>query len=429
VEKKRELSEIHEKIEQGTVNILTIQEFIDKIEDGEKVKFEDIDVVTTATKGLMSGIMGIFSFRLSPPRTLRKFIEISVNGIPAFPGPCPNEYLGIADLIVYGTAQSNTKKNYCGGSLFRELVEGKKVEILAKSSEGDEVETILSLKEMQFAKLMGTRQAIKNYNAMVNCENYRVNTIFSSLPFEPNKTQLTFSGCGALNPFQNDPEFNVFGVGLPLLVNGSKGYMIGPGTRNYIEKPNMMTIAPFIDMLPEYMGAFKTSYGLEPINSIAVPIPVLNERIFNNLIRRDRDVNLQILSLVGREKIGQITYGDVWDKNFIMKFNSEACKKCDECDVLDKCPTDAFIIKVDKITAIDRSRCFNCGTCAWLCQDAFDLDLKKIEMEGKVIPVVLRQSDRNGAISLANDLKRLILKGEFTLKEPTGALDFAEYIK
>jgi putative methanogenesis marker 16 metalloprotein len=259
VEKKRKLSEIHIKIEKGTANILTMQEFIDKIEDGEKVNFEDVDVVTTATKGLMSGIMGIFSFRLSPPKTLRKFTEITINGIPSFPGPCPNEYLGIADLIVYGTAQSNSKTKYCGGSLFRDLVEGKTVEILAKSSEGEIVEKKLSLNEMQFAKLMGTRQAIKNYNAMVNCEKYPVDTIFSSLPFEPNKTQVTFSGCGALNPFQNDPEFNVFGVGLPLLVNGGKGYMIGPGTRNYIEKPNMMTIAPFIDMQPEYMGAFKTS--------------------------------------------------------------------------------------------------------------------------------------------------------------------------
>ena len=429
MEKKRKISEINKKIEQGNAVILTMQEFIDRIEDGEKIKFEDIDVVTTATKGLMSGIMGIFSFRLSPPKTLRKFTDISINGISAFPGPCPNEYLGIADLIVYGTAQSKTKKLYCGGSLFRELVEGKYVEILAKSSEGELVETSMSLKDMQFAKLLGTRQAIKNYNAMINCENYPVNTIFSSLPFEPNKSQLTFSGCGALNPFQNDPEFNVFGVGTPLLVNGSKGYMIGPGTRNYIEKPNMMTIAPFLDMQPEYMGAFKTSYGLEPCCSIAIPIPILNERVFNNLARSDRDVDLKILSLVGREQIGNISYGDVWDNNFLMKFNPNSCKNCEQCHVLDKCPTEAFIIKQDKISAIDRSRCFNCGTCVQLCPDAFLLDLKKINFDGKEIPVVLRQSDRNGAIKLAGELKRMILNGDFTLKKPTGNLDFAEYVK
>ncbi|GAJ22067.1 unnamed protein product, partial [marine sediment metagenome] len=34
------------------------------MDNGERIKFEDVDVITTATKGLMSGIMGVFSFRL-----------------------------------------------------------------------------------------------------------------------------------------------------------------------------------------------------------------------------------------------------------------------------------------------------------------------------------------------------------------------------
>jgi putative methanogenesis marker 16 metalloprotein len=426
---KRKLSEIKNKISSGTANVITVQEFITRLNDGEHIKFEDVDVITTATKGLMSGIMGVFSFRLSPPKTLRKFIEISINGIPAFPGPCPNEYLGIADLIIYGTTQSQTRDHYCGGSLFRELVEGKPIEILAKSSEGEKVEKELSLEDMQYAKLMGTRQAIKNYNAMLNCESYQVDTIFSCLPFEPNKSELTFSGCGALNPFQNDPEFQSFGVGSPLLVNGAIGYLMGPGTRNYIEKPNMMTIAPMIQMSPEYMGAFKTSYGLEPICSIAVPIPILNEDVFNNIVKSDKDVILKILSLVGREKVGEITYGDVWENNFVMKFNPEACKKGYECKAIDKCPTDAFIIRDGLIVAIDRSRCFNCGNCARLCPEAFKLDLKSILFEGNKIPVVLRQSDRAGAIMLAEQLKHMILNEEFQLEKPTGKLDFAESIK
>ncbi len=426
---KRKLSEIRNKISSGTANVITVQEFITQINNGEHITFEDVDVITTATKGLMSGIMGVFSFRLSPPKKLRKFTEISINGIPAFPGPCPNEYLGIADLIVYGTAQSQTREQYCGGSLFRELVEGKPVEILAKSSEGEKVEKELTLTDMQYAKLMGTRQAIKNYNAMLNCESYPVDTIFSCLPFEPNKSELTFSGCGALNPFQNDPEFQSIGVGTPLLVNGAIGYLMGPGTRNYVEKPNMMTIAPMIQMSPEYMGAFKTSYGLEPICSIAVPIPILSERVFNNIVKSDKEVILKILSLVGREKVGEITYGDVWENNFVMKFNPEACKKGYECKVIDKCPTDAFIIKDGLIVAIDRSRCFNCGTCTRLCPDAFKLDLKSIPFEESEIPIVLRQSDRAGAIMLAEQLKLMILNEEFQLEKPTGKLDFAESIK
>ena len=264
---------------------------------------------------------------------------------------------------------------------------------------------------------------------MINCESYKVDTIFSCLPFEANKSEITFSGCGALNPFQNDPEFETFGVGSPILVNGSIGYLIGPGTRNYIEKPNMMTVTPMIDMKPEYMGAFKTSYGLEPICSIAASIPILNENIFNNLVKSDKDVKLTILSLVGREKVGECTYGDVWDNNFLMKYDPKACKNNEKYKIIDICPTNAFIIENGIITAIDRSRCFNCGTCARLCPEAFKLDLKTVKFEGQDIPIVLRQSDRYGAIMLAEQLKSMILKGEFPLKHPTGKLDFAEILK
>ncbi|MFX1323942.1 MAG: methanogenesis marker 16 metalloprotein [Promethearchaeota archaeon] len=427
--KRRKLSEVKKKIENGTAVVLTVQELIDRISDGEIIRFEDVDVVTTATKGLMSGIMGIFSFRLTPPRTLRKFKEVYMNGIPCFPGPCPNEYLGIVDLIVYGTTQSNTMENYCGGSLFRELVEGKNIEVVAKSAEDKKIKIEFTLNDMQFAKLMGTRQSIKNYNAMINCETYEVDTIFSCLPFQPNKTQLTFSGCGALNPFQNDPKFQSFGVGTPLLVNGNIGYLMGPGTRNYIAKPNMMTIAPFKGMKPEFMGAFKTSYGLEPICSLSIPIPILNEDIFNNIIKSDNDVKLAILSLVGRDKVGEISYGDVWDNNFRMKFNREVCKNCKECNIIGKCPTNAFIIRSGIISGIDRSRCFNCGNCALLCPEAFEIDLKTIKFGKSEIPVVLRQSDRYGAILLAEQLKNMILDGEFSLKKPTAKLKFAETVK
>ena len=424
--KKRKLSDIRKKIADGSAKVITVQELIDSIGNGENIQFEDVDVITTATKGLMSGITGIFSFRLAAPKTIRKFVEVSINGIEAYPGPCPNEFLGIIDLIVYGTGHSKTIDNYSGGMLFRDLVEGKVVYVVAKSVEGEIIQKELTLKDMQFARLMGTRQAIKNYNAMINPTTEKVNTIFSALPFEPNNNQITFSGCGALNPFQNDPDFRTFGIGMPVLVNGSIGHLIGPGTRNYVLKPNMMTIADFQGMKPEYMGSFKTSYGPEPICSIAVPIPILSEEIFNNIIKSDKEVPLTILNLVGREKLGEITYGDVWDNNFLVRFEANKCKKCDECSIETLCPTSAFTLK----SGIDRTRCFNCGMCAIECPDnAFIADLKSIIFEGKEVPIVLRQSDRFGAIKLARELKTMILEGKFILEKPTGKLEFAEYVK
>jgi putative methanogenesis marker 16 metalloprotein len=425
--KSRTLDEINSKIEEGNAVVLTVQELIDKLDGGEKITFEDVDVVTTATKALMSGISGIFSFRLTPPKKVRKFVEVSMNGIPGYPGPCPNEFLGIIDLILYGTAHSETRKNYSGGMLFRDLVEGKSVKVVAKSVEGLIIEKQLTLDDFQFARLMGTRQAIKNYFAMVNPTEEDVETIFSVIPIKGNYSQLTFSGCGAMNPFQNDPNAESIGIGTNILVNGQKGYIIGPGTRNDRLKPNMQTISDFEGMNPEFMGAFKTSYGLESICSIAVPIPILNERIWENIRKSDKQVPLRVLNVVGRFDVGEITYGDVWDNNFLVEFNPAKCIDCDDCPAEEKCPTNAF----DMNRGIDRTRCFNCGTCFMVCpEDAFTADLKKINVKlkgmenEKEIPVVLRQSDRNGAIQLANRLKQMILNMEFTLKEPTDKLEF-----
>ena len=421
MKKVRTLLEINKKINKNKAIVFTVQELIDRINDGEKVQFKDVDVITTATKGLMSGIIGIFSFRLAPTKQVRKFVEISLNGINSIPGPCPNEFLGIVDLIVYGTALSSTIKDYSGGTLFRDLVEGKVIEVVGNSEEGEKVEKKITLEEMQFARMIGTRQAIKNYFAMVNPGTEEIKTIFSVLPLKGNFSQLTFSGCGAMNPFQNDPKAKVFGVGTPVLVNGNKGFIIGPGTRNDKLKPNLQTIADFRGMKPEYMGSFKTSYGIETICSIAAPIPILNEKIFNNIVKSDKEIPLTVVNIIGRNKIGEITYGDVWDNNFVVKYDSKKCKECKDCSVNGNCPTNAFNLKL----GIDKNRCVNCGTCAIICpKKAFDIDLKTVNLDDKKIPVILRQSDRSGAIKLAEELKQKILNGDIELKEPTGKLEF-----
>jgi putative methanogenesis marker 16 metalloprotein len=372
--------------------------------------------------------LGIFTFRVAPPKEHRKFLDVSMNGIPGYPGPCPNEFLGVVDVLLYGTAHSKTDEHYSGGVLFRDLVEGKKIHVVAKSNLSKEIEKDITIDDMQFARLLGTRQGFKNYNAMVNPTSEPVDTIFSTMPMQPNCTELTFSGCGALNMYQNDPEFLTLGVGSPMLVNGGKGYLVGPGTRNYYLKPNMMAIADFKGMKPEYMGGFKTSFGVEPICSMAAPIPITSERVFNNLARSDKSIPLSVMNVVGREKLTEIKYGDVWDNNYVVKFDPKKCHGCTDCPGEKYCPTDAFHAK----KGIDKTRCFNCGLCAYTCKiapQAFDVDLKSVMINGKKVPVVLRQSDRFGALKMATELKTRILKGDFRLGEPTAPLEFSKEVK
>ncbi len=161
---------------------------------------------------------------------------------------------------------------------------------------------------------------------------------------------------------------------------------------------------------------------------MAAAIPVLNEEIFNNLVSSDKDVPLTVLNVVGREKVADATYADVWGGNFTVKFNPEKCDDCVSCIAEIHCPTKAF----RKKKGIDHARCYNCGLCAVTCTcrpDAFDVDLKTVTVDGKKVPVVLRQSDRAGAIKLATDLKQAILKGAFPIVAPTDKLVFSQEVK
>lgn len=95
--------------------------------------------------------------------------------------------------------------------------------------------------------------------------------------------ELSFSGCGELNPLQNDPEMYVINVGSKALLNGSEAIILGLGTRSS-KKPNLMIMAEMKDMESYYIGGFKTGSGPEIFNTIAIPIPILNKKILNNVL-------------------------------------------------------------------------------------------------------------------------------------------------
>lgn len=103
-ETSRTIPEIQDKIDAGDAIVLTAAEISEKIRVGEDIKLEDVDVVTTATRGIMSGTYAVLSFKVSEPDSFVKASEVLLNGVPAVVGPCPNERLGILDLIVLGTA-------------------------------------------------------------------------------------------------------------------------------------------------------------------------------------------------------------------------------------------------------------------------------------------------------------------------------------
>ncbi len=411
----RSIDEINEKIRRGEAVVLTAEELKGMVRKGETVRLEDVDVVTTATCGLMSGTAAILTVPVAERGAFDRAEEAWLNGVPAIPGPCPNERLGMVDLIVYGTAHAS--RNYGGGHLFRDLVEGKPVNVKVRAG-GRVFERDVTLSEMPFARMFTTRTAFKNYAAFVNTREGSVKTIFSVTGLKGPLREATVSGTGEVNPLENDPEMRTVGVGTRILVNGGVGYVVGEGTRSSREHPNLSVVAEMKGMKPEFMGGFVTSSGPECITSIAVPIPVLDEEVLENLKVLDEDVRLPVVDVHSRLPIAESSYAQVWQgAELEVRFDTGKCADCklSVCKAEKYCPTGAF----SRVKGIDKRRCANCCTCLYVCPEQDFKGCGSIKAMGREIPIVLRQSNRSRANLLARRLKRLIEAGEFLLAKPT----------
>ena len=413
----RTISQINEKIDKGEANIYTAEEFKKLIKQGSTPSFEDVDMVTCGTCGVMSGTAAILNFIVSEPGEFIRASEIYLNGVPAYAGPCPNEWLGSVDVILHGTAHSIHDENYGGGFLLKDLLEGKDIDVVVESADGKTIKNTITINDITRGQIIGARMAFKNYTAFTNPNSQPVSSIFAATPLEGNLSGLTFSGCGDLNPLQNDIPHNTIKEGKKVLLNGAVGYILGDGTRSSAEKPNLMLSADFTKMDPYYIGGFKTGQGGEIYDTVAVAIPVLNDEIYNNLLITDDKIDLPVADIKGRHlPLDSTNYHEMWNGYDLRpQYDRNGCMKCDNCIVEEICPTNAF-----KKGDLNIAHCYGCGMCANFCtHGAFNMNTGsadlKINGENVTIPIICRQSDRLRGNKLSLKLKKMIENKEFEL--------------
>jgi putative methanogenesis marker 16 metalloprotein len=408
------IEEINRKIAKGTAVVYTAAEFKRRIASGEKITAADVDVVTTGTFGVMSGTLAVMHIPVAPPGSFRTAEKVWINGVPGVPGPCPNEGLGSVDVMVYCT--SHASRTYGGGHLFRDLVEGREVTVEVESA-GRRFSRNVTLGDMGLARMMTTRSAFKNYVAVVNTLPDPVRTIFAVKDLTGPYMGATVSGCGDINPLQNDPDLAVIGVGTRILLDGGVGYIMGTGTRSTREKPNIAAFADMKSMVPEMMGGFVTSSGPECSTSVAIPIPVLDDSVLSNLMVTNDRIPLAVGDVRNRAPFASVTYAEVWDgTDLVITFSLESCLRCETCPAAALCPAGAL----DPEQGIESARCVNCGTCVRECVGgACSGNLGSLTFDNREVPIILRQSDRARALQLCEELKNRILAGRFTLTEKT----------
>ena len=403
------MREIDEKIRNGSAVVYTAEEFKRLVREGADITAADVDVVTTGTCGVMSGTAAILSVPVAAPGTFERAERAWLNGVPCMPGPCPNERLGLVDLIVSGTAHAGA--GYGGGHLFRDIVEGREIEVVVEAADRS-IEAKVTLDDFSYARLFTTRSAYRNYTAYLNTRPTRVTTIFSVTGLQGPCREASVSGCGEINPLQNDPLGLAVGAGTPLLLNGSAGLVTGEGTRSTPERPNLTAIGDMAGMQPRYMGGFRTSAGPECITSLGVAIPVLDDRQVAGLRVLDEEIALPVADINTRRVLGEATYADVWQRpDREVTYHPEWCEECSTCAVAVVCPTEAFT----RETGIDRDRCLACTACLTACpNNALEAGEGSLRVRGRKVPITLRQSGRTLAEDLCRDLKERILDSRFT---------------
>lgn len=416
VSKQKSLDLINEKLQKGTAVVMTAHEFKDSVRKGKVYSLKDIDVVTTATMGVMSGTSAVLNVPVTEPGVFRRAEKIFLNGVPGFPGPAPNERLGEVDCVVYGTVHSIHDHRYGGGHLFYDLVKRCPVKVEVHSDDGRIFTNIVNLDQMGFARIYSFRNCFKNYNSFTNVKtNAFYTSIFSFRPMEPN-WGLTVVGSGEVNPLENDPKFRFIKPGTRILVNNAPGVIIGTGTRSTPIKPTLSVVADMYQMDPEYMGGFITSAGSEVVTSIAVPIPVTDNETLRDLMESlDENIVAPIADISDRKPFAQLTYADLWQgRDLEIEYDQDDCINCSfGCIAEYYCPVGAISWREKKR---DESKCARCGACTINCLGgAFKANLGKVNLDGREIPIVFRQGNRYKALRLSEILKEKILTGKFII--------------
>jgi putative methanogenesis marker 16 metalloprotein len=420
---EKTISEINSKLKDGKAVVMTAMELKARVRSGESFTPADVDVVTTATRAVMSGTSAMLSLPVGENGTRPD--ELIINGVPCLAGFITKD--GFTPVIINGTEESlDNHGRYGGGHVLREIIERKPVEVVWRKN-GQQFRRNVVLDEMPFARIYASRNAYQNYMSFTNVKNadsYRNNptSIFTCRPIPP-LAGLTVCGTGEVNPAENDTGHVVLRPGIRILVNGAVGTLIGYGTRASADQTCYATAADMCDMDPQYIGGFRTSFGVEVCSSLAVPFPIINQDVLDRIMRcRDEHVMNKIGDLADRLKIMEIEYAQIWhDAPLEVQFDKNRCISCSfQCEAEYYCPMGAISWK-DK--TIDQDLCVACGACTANCPGGAFMGkgwkphrgLGDIEVFGKSIPIIFRLSNRLRANRLARQLKDMLDSGSFSL--------------
>ena len=217
---------------------------------------------------------------------------------------------------------------YGGAYVIQDLIDGKIIKLRAISFGTDcyprkEIQTYISLENLNQAFLFNPRNAYQNYAAATNSSGRTIYTYMGKLM--PNFGNVTYSSAGQLSPLLNDPYYRSIGVGTRIFLGGTQGYVAWQGTQHNPGKERLAngtppgpagTLALIGDlkkMNSRYLRAAAFhNYGITMYVGIGIGIPVIDEEMVEFLKVTDEDIYTEIYdySVARRSKpsYGRVNY-------------------------------------------------------------------------------------------------------------------------
>ncbi len=317
--------EINARIASGDAVVLTAEEFgALAADEGIKAAAKRVDVVTTGTFGPMCSSGVVLNFGHSDPPI--RMTEIALNDVPAYGG------LAAVDTFL-GVTETSTVRGieYGGAHVIEDLLRGRAIRLKASSPGTDcyprtEIDTWVTLDDLNQAYFFNPRNAYQNYAVAVNTTDRVLHTYLGTLL--PRLGNATYCSAGALSPLLNDPTYRTIGIGSRIFVAGAPGYVAWEGTQHNphtdrdehgVPVRPAGTLAVIADLKaasPEYFSAASfTGYGVSSFVGIGVPIPVLDEEIASTLALTDADLTATIydygVQRRSRPSFGTVSYAEL----------------------------------------------------------------------------------------------------------------------
>lgn len=310
---ERTYEEINEKLQAGKAVVMSADDFVAKVRDeGVSQAFREVDVVTTGTFAPMCSSGLFLNFGHSSPRM--KMQRVWLDDVPAYTGlAAVDAYIGATEVPEDDPLNSKHPGEFRrgGGHVIEDLVAGRPVRLRATAYGTDcyprrEIDTLITLRDLNEALLFNPRNAYQNYNCAVNLGSRTIYTYMGVL--KPNLGNAHYSTSGQLSPLLKDPFFRTIGIGTRIFLGGGVGYVAWNGTQHapVMRKTDdgqelgaaggtLAVIGDLKQMNARWLvGASFLGYGATLNVGIGIPIPLLDEGIATYAAKTDADLHAAI---------------------------------------------------------------------------------------------------------------------------------------